>query len=65
MHGADLLPYFAQAGDTEIRARDVASALGRDTDSGSISAVRGSLDRLVDTSRVQRAGRELYCAVTP
>ncbi|MFI0511044.1 putative membrane protein [Streptomyces canus] len=60
-----ILAYFAQAGDTEVRARDVASALGRDTDSGSINGVRSTLDRLVGASRVQRAGRGLYRAVTP
>ncbi|MEU6008666.1 hypothetical protein [Streptomyces sp. NPDC047453] len=60
-----ILAYFAQAGDTEVRARDVASALGRDTDSGSINAVRSTLDRLVGASRVQRAGRGLYRAVMP
>lgn len=60
-----ILVYFAQAGDTEVRARDVASALGRDTDSGSINSVRSTLDRLVGASRVQRAGRGLYRAVMP
>ncbi|MDH6493631.1 hypothetical protein [Streptomyces sp. SAI-127] len=60
-----ILAYFAQAGDTEVRARDVASALRRDTDSGSINAVRSTLDRLVGASRVQRAGRGLYRAVMP
>ncbi|MER8047296.1 hypothetical protein [Streptomyces sp. NPDC094032] len=60
-----ILAYFAEAGDREVRARDVASALGRDTDSGSINAVRSTLDRLVGASRVRRAGRGLYRAVTP
>ncbi|MCL6674001.1 hypothetical protein [Streptomyces panaciradicis] len=60
-----ILAYFAQAGDAEVRARDVASALGRDSDSGSINAVRSTLDRLVGAARVQRAGRGLYRAVTP
>lgn len=60
-----ILAYFVQAGDTEVRARDVASALGRDTDSGSINAVRSTLDRLVGASRVQRAGRGLYRPVMP
>lgn len=59
-----ILAYFAEAGDVDVRARDVASALGRDTDSGSINAVRSTLDRLVGTSRVRRAGRGLYRAVT-
>ncbi|MFC8248537.1 hypothetical protein [Streptomyces chartreusis] len=57
-----ILEYFAGVGDAEVRARDVAAALGRDTDSGSINAVRSTLDRLVGTSRVRRAGRGLYHA---
>jgi hypothetical protein len=57
-----ILAYFAEAGDVDVRARDVASALGRDTDSGSINAVRSTLDRLVAGSRVRRAGRGLYRA---
>ncbi|MEU5597783.1 hypothetical protein [Streptomyces sp. NPDC020298] len=57
-----ILDYFAGAGDTDVRARDVAEALGRATDSGSINAVRSTLDRLVGTSRIQRAGRGLYRA---
>ncbi|MFD5632068.1 hypothetical protein [Streptomyces sp. NPDC127072] len=57
-----IIEYFAHSPDTEIRARDVAAALGRDTDSGSINAVRSTLDRLVGTSRIQRAGRGLYRA---
>jgi hypothetical protein len=60
-----ILAYFAEAEDVDVRARDVASALGRDTDSGSINAVRSTLDRLVGTSRVRRAGRGLYRAVKP
>ncbi|MGW3413842.1 hypothetical protein [Streptomyces sp. NPDC000888] len=60
-----ILAYFAKAGDADVRARDVASALGRDTDSGSINAIRSTLDRLVGASRVQRAGRGLYRAVKP
>ncbi|MFC8244773.1 hypothetical protein [Streptomyces chartreusis] len=61
-----ILAYFAQVGDTEVCARDVASALGRDTDSGSgsINAVRSPLDRLVG-ARVQRAGRGGYRTVMP
>ncbi|MEU3781890.1 hypothetical protein [Streptomyces sp900129855] len=55
-----ILAYFAKVGDVEVRARDVAAALGRDADSGSINAVRSTLDRLVASSRVQRAGRGLY-----
>ncbi|MGW4549258.1 hypothetical protein ACWEN4_23225 [Streptomyces violaceorubidus] len=57
-----ILAYFAEAGDIDVRARDVASALGRDTDSGSINAVRSTLDRLVGSSRVRRVGRGLYRA---
>ncbi|MFE7431842.1 hypothetical protein ACIPH4_32540 [Streptomyces tendae] len=57
-----ILAYFADAGNTDVRARDVASALGRDTDSGSINAVRSTLDRLVGQSRVRRVGRGLYRA---
>ncbi|CAL9350774.1 hypothetical protein SUDANB176_00469 [Streptomyces sp. enrichment culture] len=57
-----ILEYFASVGDVDVRARDVAAALGRDTDSGSINAVRSTLDRLVGTSRVRRTGRGLYRA---
>jgi hypothetical protein len=45
-----------------LRARDVAEALGRDKDAGSINAVRSTLDRLVGTSRAHRVGRGLYQA---
>ncbi|MGW5057367.1 hypothetical protein ACWEQ2_08750 [Streptomyces sp. NPDC004096] len=57
-----IMEYFATVGDSDVRARDVAAALGRDTDSGSINAVRSTLDRLVGTSRIQRTGRGLYRA---
>ncbi|MGQ4443813.1 hypothetical protein ACN6LI_001564 [Streptomyces violaceoruber] len=57
-----ILEYFAEVGDADVRARDVAVALGRATDSGSINAVRSTLDRLVGTSRVRRSGRGLYLA---
>lgn len=57
-----ILEYFATVGQADVRARDVAAALGRDTDSGSINAVRSTLDRLVGTSRVRRSGRGLYRA---
>ncbi|UIX28639.1 hypothetical protein [Streptomyces sp. GQFP] len=57
-----IMEYFAGIGDAAVRARDVAAALGRDTDSGSINGVRSTLDRLVGASRVQRAGRGLYRA---
>lgn len=57
-----IMEYFAGVGDADVRARDVAAALGRDTDSGSINGVRSTLDRLVGASRVERAGRGLYRA---
>ncbi len=57
-----ILEYFAGLPDTAVRARDVAAALGRDTDSGSINAVRSTLDRLVGASRIDRVGRGLYRA---
>ncbi|MFE9624651.1 hypothetical protein [Streptomyces sp. NPDC006527] len=57
-----IMEYFAGVGDVDVRARDVAAALGRDTDSGSINGVRSTLDRLVGTSRIQRTGRGLYRA---
>ncbi|MEU0965790.1 hypothetical protein ABZ357_10300 [Streptomyces sp. NPDC005917] len=58
-----IMDYFAGVGDVDVRARDVAAALGRDTDNGSINGVRSTLDRLVGTSRIQRTGRGLYRAV--
>ncbi|WP_431963668.1 hypothetical protein [Actinacidiphila sp. bgisy160] len=57
-----ILEYLATMGGSEVRARDVAAALGRDENAGSINAVRSTLDRLVGASRVQRAGRGLYRA---
>jgi hypothetical protein len=57
-----ILDYFAEVGDVDVRARDVAAALGRATGSGSINAVRSTLDRLVATSRIRRMGRGLYRA---
>lgn len=57
-----ILDYFAGVGDADVRARDVATALGRATDSGSINAVRSTLDRLVATSRIRRTGRGMYRA---
>ncbi|MEW2077787.1 hypothetical protein AB0941_30025 [Streptomyces sp. NPDC013433] len=60
-----ILDYFATVGDVDVRARDVAAALGRDTDSGTINAVRSALDRLVGTSRIRRSGRGLYRAKRP
>ncbi|MER5436697.1 hypothetical protein [Streptomyces sp. NPDC002588] len=56
-----IMEYFAGC-DVDVRARDVAAALGRDTDSGSINGVRSTLDRLVGASRIQRTGRGLYRA---
>ncbi|MEU2282527.1 hypothetical protein ABZ614_11440 [Streptomyces sp. NPDC013178] len=55
-----ILDFFATTKGASVRARDVAAALGRDTDAGSINAVRSTLDRLVGSSRIQRAGRGLY-----
>lgn len=57
-----IMEYFAAAGTADVRARDVAAALGRDTDSGSINAVRSALDRLVGAGRLHRTGRGLYRA---
>ncbi|MCX4766764.1 hypothetical protein OG562_38525 [Streptomyces sp. NBC_01275] len=57
-----IMAYFAEVGDVDVRARDVAAALGRDTDSGSINGIRSTLDRMVGASRVQRTGRGLYRA---
>ncbi|MGW2959292.1 hypothetical protein ACWDGI_12510 [Streptomyces sp. NPDC001220] len=57
-----IMEYFAAAGAVDVRARDVAAALGRDSDSASINGVRSTLDRLVGASRVQRTGRGLYRA---
>lgn len=57
-----ILDFLGTAGGAEVRARDVAAALGRDRDSGSINAVRSTLDRLVGAGRIQRAGRGLYRA---
>ncbi|MEV5149469.1 hypothetical protein [Streptomyces sp. NPDC052727] len=57
-----ILDHFARVGDIDVRARDVAETLGRAADSGSINAVRSTLDRSVGTSRIRRAGRGLYRA---
>lgn len=57
-----IVEYFATVGNADVRARDVAAALGRDADSGSINAVRSTLDRLVGASRIRRTGRGLYRA---
>ncbi|WP_327232699.1 hypothetical protein OG349_00860 [Streptomyces sp. NBC_01317] len=55
-----VIQILADAGDSPVRARDVAAKLGRDDSPGSINAVRSTLDRLVATSRAHRAGRGLY-----
>ncbi|MFD4370717.1 hypothetical protein [Streptomyces sp. NPDC058486] len=55
---------LAQSPGSPMRARDVAEALGRDISVGSVNAVRSTLDRLVATSRADRAGRGLYQATT-
>ncbi|MEV7085704.1 hypothetical protein AB0O07_07395 [Streptomyces sp. NPDC093085] len=57
-----ILAILDAAGDTPVRARDVAAELGRDGTPGSINAVRSTLDRLVGSSRAHRAGRGLYQA---
>ncbi|MFG3142744.1 hypothetical protein ACGFZA_41885 [Streptomyces sp. NPDC048211] len=56
----EILDYLAEVGEVDVRARDVAAVLGRDADSGSINAVRSTLDRLVGASRIRRTGRGLY-----
>ncbi|MFJ2652039.1 hypothetical protein ACIO1C_35635 [Streptomyces sp. NPDC087420] len=55
-----VIQILTDAGDSPVRARDVAAKLGRDDSPGSINAVRSTLDRLVATSRAHRAGRGLY-----
>ncbi|MFE3162623.1 hypothetical protein [Streptomyces sp. NPDC059224] len=60
-----ILEYLDHFGDADVRARDIAAALGRDQDSASVNAVRSTLDRLVGTSRVRRTGRGLYRAKRP
>ncbi|PRH77646.1 hypothetical protein C6N75_19070 [Streptomyces solincola] len=56
---------LAAHGGEPMRARDVAALLGRDTSNNAINTVRGTLDRLVATSRAHRAGRGLYQAPRP
>ncbi|MBX7554594.1 hypothetical protein [Streptomyces sp. NPDC004232] len=58
-----IMEYLASADGVDVRARDVAVALGRASDSASINGVRSALDRLVGSSRVQRTGRGLYRAL--
>jgi hypothetical protein len=55
-----VLDVLADANGGTVRARDVAKVLGRDGSPGDINAVRSTLDRLVATSRADRAGRGLY-----
>lgn len=55
-----VLDVLADADGGTVRARDVAKVLGRDGSPGDINAVRSTLDRLVATSRADRAGRGLY-----
>ncbi|MGW0316112.1 hypothetical protein [Streptomyces flavidovirens] len=57
-----IVAVLAKSGQSAVRARDVAQALGRDETTSSINAVRSTLDRLVATSRAHRAGRGLYQA---
>ena len=57
-----VIAILARTPETPMRARDVAQALGRDSSTGAVNAVRSTLDRLVATSRAARAGRGLYQA---
>ncbi|WP_405594276.1 hypothetical protein OG741_01485 [Streptomyces sp. NBC_01410] len=57
-----VLAVLSKSGGKAVRARDVAEALGRDDTLNGINTVRSTLDRLVATSRAQRAGRGLYQA---
>ncbi|KAB2977529.1 hypothetical protein F8R89_00195 [Streptomyces sp. SS1-1] len=57
-----VIAVLARNPSVALRARDVAEALGRDENAGSINAVRSTLDRLVATSRARRAGKGLYQA---
>ncbi|MEU9984188.1 hypothetical protein [Streptomyces sp. NPDC050856] len=59
-----VLGVLTASGDSPVRARDVAKAVGRPDTPGSINTVRSTLDRLVATSRARRAGRGLYQAWT-
>ncbi|MGI5405089.1 hypothetical protein ACQEVG_37790 [Streptomyces sp. CA-135486] len=51
---------LSKSGGKAVRARDIAEALGRDDTLNGINTIRSTLDRLVATSRAQRAGRGLY-----
>ncbi|WP_406307126.1 hypothetical protein OHA61_38995 [Streptomyces sp. NBC_00885] len=53
---------LSNSGGKAVRARDVAEALGRDDTLNGSNTVRSTLDRLVATSRAQRAGRGHYQA---
>ncbi|MBQ1091925.1 hypothetical protein [Streptomyces sp. B93] len=57
-----VIAVLARDPGTALRARDVAEAIGRAQTSGTINAVRSTLDRLVATSRARRVGRGLYQA---
>ncbi|MFI9586967.1 hypothetical protein ACIHCQ_35270 [Streptomyces sp. NPDC052236] len=57
-----VMAILSKSGGKAVRARDVAEALGRDDTPKDINTVRSTLDRLVATSRAQRAGRGLYQA---
>ncbi|MEW5655239.1 hypothetical protein ABGT92_07845 [Streptomyces cinereoruber] len=59
-----VIAVLARTPKTPMRARDVAQALGRDSSTSAVNAVRSTLDRLVATSRAARAGRGLYQAST-
>ncbi|MFD5424359.1 hypothetical protein [Streptomyces sp. NPDC127084] len=55
-----VLAVLGRRAGTALRARDVAQEIGRADSAGNINTVRSTLDRLVATSRVHRAGRGLY-----
>jgi hypothetical protein len=57
-----VMEYFATAGDVDVRARDVAAALGRDSGSGASTAFAAHLTTLSTPSPVQRPRRGLYRA---
>ncbi|WP_052425233.1 hypothetical protein [Streptomyces fulvoviolaceus] len=51
-----IMAYFTKIGDVDVRAREVAAALGRDADSGSINAVRSTPRRLLPHPARRQAG---------
>lgn len=57
-----VMAVLAREPGVPLRARNVAEALGRGDSTAAINTVRSTLDRLVATSRAQRAGRGLYNA---